>query len=73
MKIIRQGKSKEEIEKLLKQTKRFACTLCDCIFEADLGEYKYEEEYIYTSYYCECPNCGRIAYEARLTPDCNGR
>lgn len=66
MKIIKQGKSKEELETLLKQTKRFACTLCDCIFEADLGEYKYEQDDIYTSYYCECPNCGRIVAEGSL-------
>lgn len=67
MNIIKQGKSKEELEKIRKQTKRFACSLCDCIFEADINEYNYEEENTFISYYCECPNCGEKAYEARPT------
>lgn len=64
MKIIRQGKSKEEFERTIKATKRFECKLCGCIFEADKGEYKsYECEYNGIDYYCICPNCETKANE----------
>lgn len=61
MKIIKEGKTKEELEKMLKNTKRFECKTCGCIFEADDDEYEYEEDYIYCTYYCTCPNCERTA------------
>lgn len=57
MNIIKQGKSKEELKPILNATKRFECSTCGCVFEADKGEYKFEEDYIYSSYYCKCPNC----------------
>lgn len=65
MKIIKQGKSKEEIEAVLKNEKRFQCATCDCIFFANDDEYRYDQDYIYTTCYCKCPNCGRNAYQLK--------
>lgn len=65
MKIIKQGKSKAEVERMIKATKRFECDLCGCIFEADKTEYETEEDYIYMTYHCKCPNCGDNAFELR--------
>lgn len=57
MKIIKQGKTEEELKAIVNKTKRFECKTCGCIFEADEGEYEFEEDYIYSAYYCKCPNC----------------
>lgn len=65
MKIIKEGKTKEELEKILKHTKRFECKTCGCIFEANKDEYKHEVDWVYSNYYCKCPNCGQNAYEVR--------
>lgn len=61
MKIIKQGKSKEELNK--PKIKRFECYKCECVFEADETEYKADTDYIYTTYSCGCPNCGESAFE----------
>lgn len=66
MKIIKQGKSKEELKAILNKTKRFECKTCGCIFEANEGEYKFEEDYIYSTYYCKCPNCDGTAFEVKM-------
>ena len=67
MKIIKEGLPKEELEKVIKKTKRFMCKTCWCVFEADKSEYHTEVDYqIYTNYYCECPNCGKTAYEVKM-------
>lgn len=66
MKIIKQGMSKAEIEKIKNIVKRFKCRTCECIFEADKTEYESEEEYTYMRYYCKCPNCGDNAFELRM-------
>lgn len=67
MKIIKQGKSKEKLEAILKATKRFECTTCGCIFEADKGEYTHTTQYNETHYYCKCPNCKiHNAYEVKM-------
>ena len=66
MKVIKQGLSKEQLEKKLKQTKRFECKTCGCIFEADEGEYEYEDDYIYSAHYCKCPNCDQRAKEVKM-------
>lgn len=66
MKIIKEGKPKEELKAILNKTKRFECKTCGCIFEADKGEYETEDVQIYTAYYCECPNCGQTAYEVKM-------
>ena len=60
MKILKQGKSKEEMDRIIKRVRRFECPTCDCVFEADETEYKHkfhqrnEEEW----WECKCPNCG---------------
>lgn len=70
MKIIKQGKSKEELEVILKAEKQFECKTCGCIFSATNDEYSYVwqrlkwyRDYIYAICYCKCPNCGRNAYQ----------
>ena len=64
MKIIKQGWSKEEIERMKKATKTFYCAKCGCVFEADLGEYTIRQcGYNENEYVCECPNCGFTARE----------
>lgn len=35
MKIIKEGKPKEELKVILNKTKRFECKTCGCVFEAD--------------------------------------
>lgn len=64
MKIIKQGKSKEELEAILNRTKHFECKTCGCIFEAIKGEYTVEE---YGTTYCACPNCGGNTFEVKKT------
>lgn len=66
MKIIKQGMSKAEIEKVKNAVKRFECRTCKCVFEADKTEYESEEGYMYMTYYCKCPNCGDNAFELRM-------
>ena len=66
MKILKQGKSKEELKAILNATKRFECKTCGCIFDADKGEYETEEVQIYSYHYCECPNCGQKANEVKM-------
>lgn len=66
MKIIKQGKSKEELEAILNKTKRFKCKTCGCVFEADEGEYDEEDNFYTCIYYCKCPNCGKNAFEVKM-------
>ena len=68
MKIIKQGKTEEELKAILNATKRFECNTCGCIFEADKGEYEHSlscrNEDIY--YFCKCPNCKKNAHEVKM-------
>lgn len=58
MEIIKQG----DISKL-KQTKKFECRRCGCIFLADDDEYKYSGSQYNESYYqCACPTCNTPVY-----------
>ena len=57
MKIIKRGKTEEELKAIL---------TCGCIFEANKGEYETEEVQIYTYHYCKCPNCGQRANEVKM-------
>ena len=67
MKIIKQGKTKDELKAILNKTKRFECRICGCIFEADEGEYTHNShQYNETVYYCKCPNCGKDALEVNM-------
>lgn len=66
MKIIKQGKTDKELSAILNKTKRFECTICGCIFEADWDEYTYKFNLNEMMYYCKCPNCKiHIAYEVK--------
>ncbi len=65
MKVIKQGKSKEELKAILNKTKRFECPTCGCIFEADEDEYDVDNDF-YSSFYCKCPNCGRNGFEVKM-------
>lgn len=58
MEIIKQG----NISKL-KQTKKFECRWCGCIFLADDDEYKYSgSQYNELYYQCACPTCNNLVY-----------
>ena len=35
MKILKQGKSKEEVDRIIKRVRQFECSICGCVFEAD--------------------------------------
>ena len=69
MKILKQGKSKEEVARIIKQVRQFECSTCGCVFEADNTEYKYQfcqreaEEW----WECECPNCGKLTRKSIAT------
>ena len=65
MKIIKEGKTKEQLEKIPKYTKRFECKTCGCIFEADNDEYEVEDNRCRVLYFCKCPNCEHRAFEVR--------
>ena len=62
MKIIKQGKSKEEIDRITKQVRQFECPVCDCVFEADNTEYKHRFNQSKDTKWLEynCPNCGKL-------------
>ena len=60
MKIIKNGVIPNKDE-----TKRFVCSECGCVFEANKGEYKkvlYCGQ-ILEGYSCDCPNCGEYVYK----------
>ena len=63
MKIIKKG-NRALAERKIKQTKRFECETCGCIFEADKHEYKASD--YDTKYYAECPCCGSNANEKKM-------
>lgn len=58
MKILKQGNLE-----LLKETKRFVCKYCHCVFEADKSEYKSGQHYNDLYYTCTCPACGKTVYQ----------
>ena len=61
MKIIKPGKQlgKETTER------RFRCPICECVFDADKGEYKVNFINV-PFYFCTCPNCKNNAFEVTL-------
>ena len=61
MKIIKAGDPKKATK-----VKRFTCNICDCIFEADNTEYKYDgNQHDGMCYIVTCPYCNtRIFIEA---------
>lgn len=59
MKIITHGKPKEE----LYPARRFECSRCGCVFEAEYEEYGTVIQFFKTYYICECPECSCQAQE----------
>ena len=62
MNIIKNG-DRELAENKKKQTRRFECKICGCIFEADKGEYLIKDYRCDVMYYAKCPCCGYNANE----------
>ena len=59
IKIIKPGKKPDT-------TKRFTCSYCGCVFEADEDDYEVVFE-SFDGYSCttaDCPTCGRKAYKS---------
>jgi len=54
MKIIKPGDKTR-----LQQTKRFLCEDCGCIFEANKGEYRFDNDRNIITCICTCPECNR--------------
>lgn len=65
MKIIKDG-DKELAERKKKQTKRFECKMCGCIFEADKDEYADTGVQYDFYFYAECPCCKETAREYKM-------
>ena len=58
MKIIKHGNPK-----YTKPDRRFECSHCGCIFEAEYDEYKYAGFHNNEEYYkCNCPECNSEVY-----------
>ena len=62
MKIIKQGKSKEEVDRIINRVIQFECPICDCVFEADDTEYEYQFNPKW--WVCKCPNCGKLTHKS---------
>ena len=58
MKIIKQGNPE-----IINKPKKFHCSRCDCVFEADKSEYKAGNQYNDIYFYAECPCCKANANE----------
>lgn len=56
MEILKQG----DIERI-KETKKFECTRCGCVWKADNDEFQIYERPGFVEYYMKCPCCNRIA------------
>lgn len=53
IKIIKKGKLKNP-----KDTRRFTCLFCGCVFDADRGDYEVTDgQYNETVYWASCPTC----------------
>lgn len=65
IRVIKPGKSKEELERAERAPKVFKCLRCECVFEADKRVYTSRRcgPYNESEYVCDCPNCNAIAYE----------
>ena len=47
---------------LLKETIQFECPYCNCIFEADKGDYTKESQKNELYAWCICPTCSKTVY-----------
>ena len=61
IKIIKPGKLKNP-----KDTRRFTCLLCGCVFDADRGDYEAFDQYQTTKYAAVCPTCHYATYRSEL-------
>ena len=61
MKIIKEG-DKKLAELKRNKVKRFECSFCGCIWEANKDEYVTSSQYNDEYYYSFCPCCQEIAY-----------
>lgn len=61
MNIIKEGR-KDIADARRKQTKRFECLCCGCIFEADKGEYDHTYFRNEDQYSCKCPTCESVVH-----------
>lgn len=59
MEIIKLGRNPKPISAI----RRFKCTYCGCVFEADKNEYECGSQYSDFYYSCKCPCCGQHAGE----------
>ena len=55
IKIIKPGKIPDT-------TKRFECSRCGCIFEADKGDYADRDIWTHPEYFAGCPSYGTLCY-----------
>lgn len=67
MKILKQGISKAEALKKLRNTRIFECVFCGCEWEADNTEYvyKFDQREADEWYECKCPNCEILCQKSR--------
>ena len=54
--IIKQG----DPNRVEKQVKRFECSACGCVWEAEKSEYFYELSALNIPIVCQCPTCNRV-------------
>lgn len=59
IKIIKPGKIKNP-----RDTRRFTCLLCGCVFDADRGDYEAFDQYQTTDYAAICPTCHHTTYRS---------
>ena len=57
MKIIKEGDLRR-----LDTTRRFSCSACGCIWEANASEYRKKWDRNDTLIACECPTCKKVSY-----------
>jgi RNase P subunit RPR2 len=60
MKIIKHGDLKR-----LDTVRRFTCSACGCVWDANKNEYRVEFGLNESVTVCECPTCGLSAYDGR--------
>lgn len=52
------------------KTRRFGCSRCGCIFDADKGEYEITYyPYLEPMFTCKCPNCDSTCDRSKRVPD----
>lgn len=57
MKILKHGKMKDRI---------FTCPVCECQFQAEIGEYDCYEDFGLIVFQVVCPECGNICTDTEI-------